>query len=202
MNKDRLFIWMTMLALFVILGGTAGYLWTGHAIKQQQEQEEQKVVPLETEETEANAQPSPQPSTPVTAEEETITPSTKMVYQYYYPSDDVTETAEEVPPYFLVGLTRNDMETIYREWELLSFSPKEVVLRRTVEGNSHERYIVGIRDGFVAVFYEEEQNGVSLKEQTNIPVSSLDKAEQERLAEGILVVGKDQLSQVLQDYGS
>ena len=77
-----------------------------------------------------------------------------------------------------------------------------MVLRRTVEGNSHERYIVGVKNGYVAVFYEEEQNGVSLKEQTNIPVSSLDEEEQKRLAEGILVVGKDRLAQVLQDYGS
>ena len=198
MEKERIWIWMVLIALAMILGGTAGYLWVGQKVV-----EEQEVMPLEvTTEEETKEELPSEPATVVDNQEETITPSTKMVYQYYYPSDDVTETAEEVPPYFLVGLTRSDMETIYQEWELLSFSPKEVVLRRTVEGNSHERYIVGVKNGYVAVFYEEEQNGVSLKEQTNIPVSSLDEEEQKRLAEGILVVGKDRLAQVLQDYGS
>ncbi len=198
MEKERIWIWMVLIALAMILGGTAGYLWVGQKVV-----EEQEVMPLEvTTEEETKEELPSEPATVVDTQEETITPSTKMVYQYYYPSDDVTETAEEVPPYFLVGLTRSDMETIYQEWELLSFSPKEVVLRRTVEGNSHERYIVGVKNGYVAVFYEEEQNGVSLKEQTNIPVSSLDEEEQKRLAEGILVVGKDRLAQVLQDYGS
>ena len=198
MEKERIWIWMVLIALAMILGGAAGYLWVGQKVV-----EEQEVMPLEvTTEEETKEELPSEPATVVDTQEETITPSTKMVYQYYYPSDDVTETAEEVPPYFLVGLTRSDMETIYQEWELLSFSPKEVVLRRTVEGNSHERYIVGVKNGYVAVFYEEEQNGVSLKEQTNIPVSSLDEEEQKRLAEGILVVGKDRLAQVLQDYGS
>ena len=198
MEKERIWIWMVLIALAMILGGTAGYLWVGQKVV-----EEQEVMPLEvTTEEETKEELPSEPATVVDTQEETITPSTKMVYQYYYPSDDVTETAEEVPPYFLVGLTRSDMETNYQEWELLSFSPKEVVLRRTVEGNSHERYIVGVKNGYVAVFYEEEQNGVSLKEQTNIPVSSLDEEEQKRLAEGILVVGKDRLAQVLQDYGS
>ena len=198
MEKERIWIWMVLIALAMILGGAAGYLWVGQKVV-----EEQEVMPLEvTTEEETKEELPTEPATVVDTQEETITPSTKMVYQYYYPSDDVTETAEEVPPYFLVGLTRSDMETIYQEWELLSFSPKEVVLRRTVEGNSHERYIVGVKNGYVAVFYEEEQNGVSLKEQTNIPVSSLDEEEQKRLAEGILVVGKDRLAQVLQDYGS
>ena len=198
MEKERIWIWMVLIALAMILGGTAGYLWVGQKVV-----EEQEVMSLEvTTEEETKEELPSEPATVVDTQEETITPSTKMVYQYYYPSDDVTETAEEVPPYFLVGLTRSDMETIYQEWELLSFSPKEVVLRRTVEGNSHERYIVGVKNGYVAVFYEEEQNGVSLKEQTNIPVSSLDEEEQKRLAEGILVVGKDRLAQVLQDYGS
>ena len=197
MEKERIWIWMVLIALAMILGGAAGYLWVGQKVV-----EEQEVMPLEvTTEEETKEELPSEPATVVDTQEETITPSTKMVYQYYYPSDDVTETAEEVPPYFLVGLTRSDMETIYQEWELLSFSPKEVVLRRTVEGNSHERYIVGVKNGYVAVFYEEEQNGVSLKEQTNIPVSSLDEEEQKRLAEGILVVGKDRLAQVLQDYG-
>ncbi len=29
-----------------------------------------------------------------------ITPSTKMVYEYYYTEDGVTQTLEDVPPYF------------------------------------------------------------------------------------------------------
>lgn len=131
-----------------------------------------------------------------------ITPSTKMVYQYYYPEDDVMEEQEDVPPYFLLDLTFKDMQKLYNNWQIISFSEKEVVLRKTMEGESEQRYVVGQQDGYIAVFYAKEKNGIGLHELTNTPISSLSEGEQERLNEGISVTGEEKLSKILEDYGS
>ncbi|NLK37005.1 MAG: hypothetical protein GX299_02850 [Epulopiscium sp.] len=131
-----------------------------------------------------------------------IQPYTQMVYQYYYPQDGITKVQEEVPPYFLLDLTLEDVKRLYEDWQIISFSDKKVIMRRSMDGNSDERYILGQQDGSVAVFYEEEKNGISLHELTKIPVSSLPQEDQERLQEGIFVLGDENLSKVLADLGS
>lgn len=131
-----------------------------------------------------------------------IQPYTQMVYQYYYPQDGITKVQEEVPPYFLLDLTLEDVKRLYEDWQIISFSDKKVIMRRSMNGSSDERYILGQQDGSVAVFYEEEKNGISLHELTKIPVSSLPPEEQERLQEGIFVLGYENLSKVLADLGS
>lgn len=137
-----------------------------------------------------------------TVTEQKITPSTKIIYQYYYPDDNITEQQEDVPPYFLLDLTLNDLKKYYIDWQIVSFSDREVIMRKIVEGKSQQRYIVGEQDGYVAVFYEEEINGINLHEVTDTPISSLSKEEQVRLNDGIFVLGDSELAKVLEDYGS
>lgn len=135
-------------------------------------------------------------------EEDKISGSTKMVYEYYYEDDGRTEVLEEVPPYFLVDMTKDKLEDAFDEWSVKTFSSKEVVLRKNIKGKSSQHYIVGEYDGFVAVFYEEEIDGTNLKEITDTPVSTLPLEEQAMLKDGIYVEGNENLMKVIQDYES
>lgn len=140
--------------------------------------------------------------TPTSVAEEKITPSTKMVYQYYYTEDGVTEVEEDIPPYFMLDLTLSDVSKYYTTWDIVSFSPKEVVMRKTIVGQSQQRYVVGQKDGYVAVYYEEEKDGISLKEITGISVDGLSEDEKLRLNQGIKVMGNEALARTLENYSS
>lgn len=129
-----------------------------------------------------------------------ITPSTKMVYKYFYKADNITETVEDVPPYFLLDFTRQDLEREFELWQVESFSEKEVVMKTVIDGESTQHYIIGEYDGFLAVFYEKEINENNLKEITDIPLSSLSSEEQAKIKEGIKIFGKDELIKFLQNY--
>ncbi len=131
-----------------------------------------------------------------------ITPSTKMVYEYYYTEDGVTQTLEDVPPYFLLDMTLEDMKKVYTDWQIISFSSKEVVMRKSLEAKSNEQYIIGENNGYVAVYYKEPQHGIILHEVTNTPISALPLEERERLQEGISVTGDENLYKILSDYTS
>lgn len=131
-----------------------------------------------------------------------ITPSTKLVYEYYYEEDGQVKVEEEVPPYFLIDMTRKDLEENYPDWQLKSFSQAEVVMRKNISGKSKERYIIKEYDGYVAVFFEEPVDGVSLRELTDTPVSSLSPEEQDKLRTGINVIGEEALISALEDYES
>jgi hypothetical protein len=137
-------------------------------------------------------------STPISK----ITPSTKLVYEYYYEADNQLVTEEEEPPYFLLNMTRNDLQSKFPDWQIQSFSSQEVIVRTYVKGQSPNRYRIGIHNGYVAIFYENPVEGIYLKDVTETPVASLSQEEQEELAGGVVVLGDDELLLLLEDYTS
>lgn len=164
---------------------------------------ETKVYALEDDIKEQLAQNNEEPTTQVSVvPTPRITPSTKLVYEYYYEGDEEVRTIEEVPPYFLIDMTRKDIEQKYPEWELKSFSNAEVVMRKNIPGTVKQRYIIGEYEGFVAVFYEQPVDGVSLRELTDTPISSLSEEDQTKLKIGISVYGDEALMNALENYES
>ncbi len=132
----------------------------------------------------------------------TITESTKMVYQYYYKNEGVMEESEEVPPYFLLGFDFNDMLEYYPDWQIVSFSSKEVVMRKIVEEKNEESFIVTQKDGYIAVYYEDKDEGRTLYEITETPISTLTHEEQVRINDGIIVKSEYELAKILAEYNS
>lgn len=148
-------------------------------------------------------QPKPQQEQPVNnITEHKITSSTKMVYEYFYKKDNITERVEDVPPYFLIGLTRQDLEKNFTDWVVKSFSTDEVLMQKTIDAESTQHYIVKDYDGIVAIFYETPIEGNDIKEITDIMTNTLPKEEQDKLKQGIKIIGKEQLYKLLEAYTS
>ncbi len=139
---------------------------------------------------------------PVMQQRNIILPDTRMVYQYFYTSDRVTKEESEKAPEFLQGLDMQQLESVYNGWQIVLFSPETVILRCSIEGLSSETYILGEEDGFLAVFYEDAQHMIRLKERTDIPLSVLAEEETEKLREGMRVIGEEELARVLSDLNS
>jgi len=131
-----------------------------------------------------------------------IIPGTKIIYEYYYPADGETEVIEESAPYFMLGLTFKELQEYYDVWQIEHFSSEKVVMRRNVYGEREQKYIVGIKDGYVAVFYDIDIDDELVREITNIFAGALPDEEQKRLKKGIKVVGESNLNSILQDYSS
>ncbi len=128
-----------------------------------------------------------------------ILPSTRIVYQYYYTVDDKLIEEETEPPYYMLDMTRAQIEEYYPEWQLISFSNKKVVLRQAVNDIDKDNYyILKEHNGIIGIFY---RNGM-LRDQIDTPVSSLPDEEQKRLKEGITVYGEEELITVLENYTS
>lgn len=131
-----------------------------------------------------------------------IIPTTKIVYEYYYLKDNIIKKEEGLPMYFLLDLTFNDLKDMYPDWNILSFSENEVVMRKLVNEESEEHYIVGQKDGYITVFYDKEKDGTNIHEITDISVEGLSETEKVLLNDGIYVIGQENLSKILEDYGS
>ena len=129
-----------------------------------------------------------------------ISSDTKMVYQYFYSRDRVTKEQVEMAPVFLQGLNMEQLQSVYQGWQIILFSPDKVILQCKIEGLSSETYILGEKDGFLAVFYEDGQKGIHLKEKTDVPLSALPKEEAEQIREGRRITGEENLAKILGDY--
>ncbi|WP_058486765.1 BofC C-terminal domain-containing protein [Defluviitalea phaphyphila] len=131
-----------------------------------------------------------------------ITESTDMIYQYYYEDNGKVVEERIKPPYFLIDLTREELEKKYSDWQITSFSNKEVVMKKNIPATAINHYMLGTYNGYLAIFYYNHSKEMQLKEITETPISSLPKEEQDKLKKGIDIYGEEALIRILEDYNS
>jgi len=127
---------------------------------------------------------------------------TRIVFERNYVLDGITLTAEEPIPHFAINMDRESLSTVYAEWDIIDFTPRQVTMRRNITNRHAEHYIVSEYNGFVAVFLRSGGAEPALVEVTRAPLSSLSPGEQSRIRTGIVVHGEDALLRIIQDYES
>ena len=127
-----------------------------------------------------------------------ISEQTRIIYDYYDSHGDF-ERIIEYPKGFLLGMTEEDLAGILADWQVLSFTPYEVHLRQSTDVE-YRQYVIGVYEGYIAVFFDNELG--SIKELTGRPVTALALEEQQRLYEGIRVIGNEELMRALEDFSS
>ncbi|MEA4973936.1 hypothetical protein SDC9_94154 [bioreactor metagenome] len=123
-----------------------------------------------------------------------------FTYEFYNETTEATDSLQGECPIELVGKNMSDVKAYYSDWQVMSFSPNNVLLRKIIGVNDDERYVVGVYDDYVAVFYENTEDGIYM--MTDIPISGLEHDKQVMLNDGIYVEGKDRLRRILEDYSS
>lgn len=124
-----------------------------------------------------------------------ITPSTKIIYNY----DNYTES--KLAPNFLIGMNEHDFKNVFSDWNVKDFSREKIVMKKNIAAKRQQYYIIGIKDGYVAVFFYDGRKK-SLKELTNTPIESLSLEDKNRLEKGIKIFDEDKLIAIMQDYES
>jgi hypothetical protein len=141
-----------------------------------------------------------------TIDEPKILSSTRIEYQNYYTLDDKLEVQNDVePPYYMLNLTREQVEEFYPDQQLMAFSSDKVILRKIIEDYSPNYKIIKSYKGSVCLFHDYTKKDNAnldeyLIETTKIPVDELVQEEQEKLYDGIVVHG-DQVQDILDRIG-
>ncbi len=135
----------------------------------------------------------------VAAQEEKINSGTKIIYEYVYLGGH-KEYSETTAPRSWYGLTLTEFKDIFESWQIKEFSSEEVRLSKNLKVYSPKHYVLGVYDGYVAVFRKNEYEEDKVKQVTETPAASLPEAEQKRLSKGIDFYGDSELIRILQDY--
>ena len=131
-----------------------------------------------------------------------IKENTKIIYEYVDKNFNLIKKREEYAPDFMIGKTREDLKSVLSSWYVVTFLENEVILRKVIKTYIPENYIIGEKDGYITIFYDEHIDGSNVKEITDIPILHFPEEEQERLRKGIKVSGMDELIRRMEDYSS
>lgn len=113
--------------------------------------------------------------------------------------DGFSDTREIIAPYYMKGWSREKLAAAYPSWQLNSFSSENAVFSKSSSGRSSQHYLIGEKDGYVAVYYKD--SGL-LKEVTAAPIASLSEDERRLILQGKSIDGDESLYLCLQDLES
>lgn len=134
-----------------------------------------------------------------------ISPNTTIEYVIYYlqcghkvektgkASNDIINLNEE-------GL-QSFINRSHPNWRVTLFSSERVVIEIDKDQLCSNHYIIGVKDGKIAIFeVNEDGERVLDKVLENAPISMLKLVDQEKLKQGIIVNSKEEISDILENF--
>ncbi|NPV42531.1 MAG: hypothetical protein HPY70_00850 [Firmicutes bacterium] len=117
-------------------------------------------------------------------------------FETYYTECGHTKIVEERASEMLRGYSFKDLSKEFPEWEIKGFEENKVTFYKYVNGLCPDHYFIGIKDGFVALFYGRPGTEARLKEITEIKVELLRDDDRRLLEQGIEVYGEEELMRI------
>lgn len=136
----------------------------------------------------------------VDMQEEKVTPNTQFILEKSYKecghtTRDYVEIPEEI-----VNMTEEQIKKEYQDWEIKKFTAEEVILSKETDGMCNQHYVLREKDGYIAVYWIEQNGQESLKEITGIAIEYLPENDLIKIKEGIFVYGLQELNSKIEDY--
>ena len=129
-----------------------------------------------------------------------ISPNAKLVMiQKYKKCGHTTENVFSVPE-DIINMDRKQIQMYYFGWNVEKFSSSELVISKENSGICDEHYIARDVEGCVNVYCLDNNNSENLVYSTDIETKYLPEEDREKLKKGIGIVGKENLSALLEDY--
>ena len=100
----------------------------------------------------------------------------------------------------LVNKTERDINGLYPDWAVKEFDSNELVLLKSESGECGEHYILRDVEGKVVVNLLNENGEEKEFEKTDISIEYLTETDKIDIEKGLKVYGKENLSQIIEDY--
>ena len=100
----------------------------------------------------------------------------------------------------LVNKTERDINELYPDWAVKEFDSNELVLLKSESGECGEHYVLRNVDGTVVVNLLNENGEEKEFKKTDISIEYLTDTDKIDIEKGLKVYGKENLSQIIEDY--
>jgi hypothetical protein len=103
-------------------------------------------------------------------------------------------------PIELVNLTRQEIEDLYDDWEVETFSSDTLVLSQEINNFCDEHYMIKLGENNIEIYNVGNGGSLSLYKETDISKEYLTNEDINTLEEGIYVYGKGKLNATIEDF--
>jgi hypothetical protein len=134
-----------------------------------------------------------------------ISANTDLIQRIIYLKCNDEEVFRTKPASNLVGLNYQQVQKIYSGWNIDKFDTAEVEMTLKVDSYCREHannMFLGIRDGYIAIYYGKPGPKAIVKEVTNIPVNKLMPQDVEELRRGMEIKSREELLRTLEGMQS
>lgn len=133
-------------------------------------------------------------------EEEKISPNAIIIFEKYYKECEHTTSRYEEVSSNLVNATKSQIEEKYKGWNIKEFSKDKIVLYQEKEGQCGEHYMLRSVDGKINIYKLDEIGNEELLDETDIATEYLTEMDMIDIENGLIVYGKENLNQLLEDF--
>lgn len=199
MNKKVIIVFM-LVGMFTVSIFTGIYIYRIFNQKESKFAKANQIYNNETFEKNNNANEINNKIVNANSKEEKITPNTKLVLRKYYEEcgHSINEYVEM--PSELINMTKDELQEQYKDWNINSFSEKEVILIKIVNDFCNEHFILKELDGYVAIYKIDKNGKETLKEKTTISTKYLTETDKEHLKNEVKIFGIENLNKYIEDF--
>lgn len=121
-----------------------------------------------------------------------LNPGAKIIYVTLYSGCGHETRQEKTLDSRFAGFTKQQLEKEMGEWNIESFTPDEVILKKQVSGICDEHYYIGLNDGYVTLFRGLPGIQSEVVERTDILVETLREEDRAMLEKGIIINSREE----------
>lgn len=136
----------------------------------------------------------------VSSAETKLSPNAQLVIKRYY--KDCGHTTKEIKdiPDDMVNKDQEEIEGIYADYKLESFSNNMVVLYKEEEGQCNEHYIIRDEDSNIMIYKVLNDGSEEIYQNTGISTEYLPETDRINLKDGLKVYGRENLNSIIEDF--
>lgn len=127
-----------------------------------------------------------------------ITANTKIILKTYFTlcSHMLDKDPEDMKEF--INLSEENLKDKFPDWTVSEFSSHQVILKREKQTYCPRHYIIGSKDGYIAIYVYNSEGVKTLYEMTDSPISILTTEDQKNLEYGIVADSEEELQQKLE----
>ena len=133
-----------------------------------------------------------------------ISDSTVITYEREYAKSNEVDEETQSPEVEMLGLNKDELKQLYKEWDIKTFDDKEVVLHKKIDSYSPRFYKVGVaqknQQEYIAVFNFNKEGEEVIDYISDTPISILNENEKNNLKKGVIFGDIEEVHRMLENY--
>lgn len=129
-----------------------------------------------------------------------VSPNCSMIYEIKYERCGHISRKYKNIPQDLVNKTEEEVSAKYPEWKVKQFESNKIVLNKTEQGECGEHYVLRDIDGKIVINTIDSEGKEKEYQKTDISTDYLTDTDKIEIKNGIKIFGKENLSQIIEDY--